>query len=72
MYNVFTGVLVLDCTVKLFVKGALAAALYVTLMIPVSPGLIGVLVNSATEQPHVGTTFEMIMGSLPVFVNLKL
>ena len=51
------------------VKGPAAAALNTTLMVPFSEGLTGVFVNSATEQPQVGFTSEMIMGESPVLVK---
>ncbi|SJN44965.1 hypothetical protein FM107_13310 [Sphingobacterium sp. JB170] len=69
--NVLTGVFVLDLTVNCFVKGPFAAALYVTVMVPDSPGLIGVFVNSATEHPHEGFTSLMMMGASPLLANLK-
>src|SRR5690606_24139269 len=71
MYSVFTGVLVFDRTVKFFVKGCFEAALYVTDIFPFSPGLTGVLVNSATEHPHDGFTSLIMMGSVPTFSKVK-
>lgn len=67
--SVFTGVLVFDFTINDLVNGPFVAALYVTLIFPLSPGFTGVLEKSATEQPHEGATSEMIIGDLPAFVK---
>lgn len=68
----FTGVFVFDFTVKDLVNGPVAdEALNVTLMLPVSPGLTGVLEKSATEQPQEGETLANMIGASPTFVNLN-
>ncbi len=71
MVKFLTGVLVLDLTINDFVNGPFTLASYVTLMAPVSPGLTGALVKSATEHPQVGLTSEIMIGESPLLVKVN-
>src|SRR5690606_42072715 len=69
--KVLKEVFILDLTVNCLVKGPFAAALKVTVIVPVSPDFTGVFVNSATEHPQDGFTSETIIGASPLLVYLK-
>ena len=53
-------------------KTPTANALKVTVISPVSPFKTGVEEYFGTVQPHPASTFEMISGSSPRFLNLKI
>src|SRR6476469_4026592 len=63
-----SAALLVTVTVLLNTPGR-PALLYMALMMPVLPGITGVLVQSGVVQPQLACTLEMMMGWLPVFLK---
>ncbi len=72
MIKTLVVVLALEVKVIDFEKGTAGPeGVRVTLINPFSPALIGNLEYSGTVQPHVVSTFEMIIGASPTLVKLN-
>ena len=61
----------LEGTVTLLLKPPMLLVLYLTLIVPVWPGITGSLVQLGVVHPHDAFTDPRIRGSLPTFLNSK-
>src|ERR1700748_2421084 len=68
---VLSGTVLALTVISLSCKPDLQMLLKVTLITPLSPGLIGVCGHSGVVQPQVAVALLITNGDLPVLVNLK-
>lgn len=63
---------VLRVIVFLKCPGYLPLPLYVTLIVPLSPGAMGLLVYCGTVHPQLAMAWFMTRGALPILVNVNM